>query len=37
MRSGDKVFEWLVAVITVVRPTNKGITELRDMAVLIVN
>jgi hypothetical protein len=37
MRSGDKVFDWLVAVITVVRPTNKGITELGDMAALIVN
>jgi 5-methylcytosine-specific restriction endonuclease McrA len=37
MRSGDKVFDWLHAIITVVRPTNKGITELGDMAALIVN
>ncbi len=37
MRSGDNVFDCLVAVITVVRPTNKGITELGDMAALIVN
>ena len=37
MRSGDKVFDWLVAVVTVVRPTNKGITELGDMAALIIN
>jgi hypothetical protein len=37
MRSGDKVFDWPVAVITVVRPTNKGITELGDLASLIVN
>jgi hypothetical protein len=37
MRSGDKVFDWPVAVITVVRPTNKGITELGDLASLIIN
>jgi hypothetical protein len=37
MRSGDKVFEWPVAVITVVRPTNKGITELGDLASLLVS
>ena len=37
MRSGDKVFDWPVAIITVVRPTNKGITELGDLASLIMN
>jgi hypothetical protein len=37
MRSSDKIFDWHVAVITVVRPTNKGITELGDLASLIVN
>lgn len=37
MRSLDKVFDWPVAIITVVRPTNKGITELGALAALIIN
>jgi hypothetical protein len=37
MRSGDNVLDWPVAIITVVRPTNKGITETGDLASLIVN
>lgn len=37
MRSGDHVFDWPVAIVTVVRPTNKGITELGHLASLIVN
>jgi hypothetical protein len=37
MRSLDNVFDWPVAIITVVRPANKGITDLGDLASLIVN
>jgi hypothetical protein len=37
MRSGDKDFDWPVAVVTVVRPTNKGITELGELASLILD
>jgi hypothetical protein len=37
MRSGDKVFGCVVAVMAVVRPTNNGITELGALASLIVD
>lgn len=37
MRAGDKVFDCPIAVVTVVRNTNKGITQLGDLASLIVN
>jgi hypothetical protein len=37
MRVGGKVFDTPVSVITVVRPANKGITELGDLASLIVS
>jgi len=35
MHLADNVFDWPVTVITVVRPTNAGITELGDLACLI--
>jgi len=37
IRSGDKIFDWPTAIITVVRPTNKGITETGNLTSLIVN
>jgi hypothetical protein len=37
MRSGDHHFDWPVAIITVVRPSNKGITELGHLASLVVS
>jgi len=37
MKSGDKVFDWPVAIVAVVRPTNAGITELGQLAVLLLN
>jgi hypothetical protein len=35
MRAGDKVFDWPVAIVAVVRPTNKGITESGHLASVI--
>ncbi len=32
MKSGDQIFDWPVATVAVVRTTNKGITELGDLA-----
>jgi hypothetical protein len=37
MRSGDQVFDWTVAIVTVVRATNKGVTELGQLASMIAN
>lgn len=37
MRSGANIFDCLVAIMTIVRSTNKGITELGDLASLIMN
>lgn len=37
VRLGDEIVDWPVAIVAVMRPTNKGITELGDLASLIVN
>ena len=37
MRSGDQVFDWPLAVVTVVRPSNPGITELGQFTAVLLN